>query len=208
MSVVGMSLEQKKKLAKLVIKKEIIRVRTKEEEDIRIASETYEDLLMRYKNKPAHKYLKKKVMESPSIQGIWTSVAKLAEFCETSIEEYVHAQFWFCDKYLNRAPKVNELIFQNTNIPSIKRYELYKERSQITTNTTIVQKGGTIQVNSETKNSLCERVIRQFAAKLNLSEEEVFLKLFTEGTYYLFVDKKWFENHDHFKALKDKKLIS
>ena len=208
MSVVGMSLEQKKKLAKLVVRKELVRERTKEEEDIRVASETYEDLLMRYKKKPASKYLKKEVMESPSIQGIWRSVAKLAEFCETSIEEYIHAQFWFCDRFLNRAPKVKELIYQNTNYPSIKRYELYKERSQITTNTTIVQKGGTIQVSSETKDSISERVIKQFASKLGISEEEVFLKLFNEGTYYLFVNKKWFESHTHFKSLKDKNLIS
>ncbi len=202
-----MTLQEKKNIARLIIEKKLTVEPNKEDEIVRIVSQTYETFYLKYKNKPAGKYLKKEVTERPSIRSTWLAIAKRAEECGATIEEYIHSQFWFCDKYLNRAPKVIELNYQNTAVPCIKRYEIYKQHSHITTNTNIVARETHITTTDTTRATVCEKVIKQLSTRQKVSEEDLFIKLYQEGTYFLFVDKKWFESHPIFRSLKDNNRI-
>lgn len=203
-----MTLAEKKDKAKLVLQKKIATPKSKEELEALSAAQSYENQLLKYRKDPAGHYLGKKTLEDPKLLTLWRSVFILSELCEATVDDYIHAQFWFCDKYINRAPKPQELVYVNTKVPSVKRYEIYKEQSGSSAITTsVVPKGGYVSPSSELKNSVSEKLFRQYVSKYNLTEEEVFIRLYKEGTYYFFFDKKWFESHEIYQKLKQANLI-
>lgn len=131
---------------------------------------------------------------NPQTQAMMRKMIELADTLGISLEVYVQAQFYWFDKWFNRAPKIHELYQINTKFPTPKRITEYlalKSKDQVPSQVQCVAR--TFKADQVQVDQVNQRRLEEVCRAWKLTEDEALERFGAPGFGYFDLD--WLKRH-------------
>lgn len=167
---------------------------------------TYESQLGAYCNRPTLKYLNGIVRAGTRGYKLWVRASQQAEELAVTYETYCRAQFYWFDRWFNRAPKPQELSSYKSKINASDRVRLYEQevaKGQTDSSLEILGPVRTVpKVSRAVRFGQSKRQLASLMKNYNATEEKI-LKAFAKGRQaFVFFDREWLQTNETYKRLK------
>lgn len=166
----------------------------------------YEEMLGIYLHKPTLKYIKGKVDPNHRSYGHFARAVDIAQDCGADFCDYVQAQFYWFDKWFNRAPKPWELAGVKTKFPAPNRYREYlKLRASQHVPTHVKSVARRAKIDPKKLDKINESRLAELQRNWGISEEEAFIRFARPGVGYF--DVAWLRKHPTYQRLRREKKL-
>lgn len=159
---------------------------------VREMTYTYEMILGEYSHHPALKFVKGMVSpeNNPRAFGQFKRAALIADQIDVDYETYLRAQFYWFDKWFNRAPKPYELSSLKSKFPAPERVRKYLQLlAEGKARKVVTCIGKRVQIDSKEIDKCNDRKMSQLMQQWGLPEEIVLLRFARPGIGYF--DQSW-----------------
>lgn len=161
---------------------------------VRELAYVYERALQVYHHDSSKRWCYRDPASSPSTYTLMTKMVELADTLGVTLEVYVEAQFYWFDKWFNRAPKIQELYRINTKFPTPKRIHEYlqlKIKKQVPQQVQCVAR--TFKADQVYVDEANRRRLEEVCRAWKLTEDEALDRFGAPGFGYF--DPDWLKRH-------------
>jgi len=163
----------------------------------------YEDALRKYACLPTLKFLRKPITsDHPATYHVWLRAAMIAEGLEMGYDEYIKAQFFYFDKWFNKAPKPLDIASYKTERSALKRAMMYRLEESAPKGNIVGPVRPTPAVPQSVKWTNSDRVLKSMSSNFKVSEEEILRVFAQKESADLFFDSSWLSQHPIYLKLK------